>query len=496
MNLFKKLATATALYGVSSIIGRFLNYLLFPLHTQVLEPGSYGIVTELYSFVAFLNIIYIYGLETSFFRYATKNPDKPKIYNTATTSILLTGVLLSVIISFFATDIVNWMNYEGKEHFVYIFCSILTIDAFLAIPFAKLRMEGKAKLFASAKIISILVNISINVFFLYFCEGINQGRFFSELVGFVDSIYNPALKVEYIFIANLTANAIIIIVLLKTVSQINLKIDKVYLKKLLRYGFPIMITSLALVTNEMLSRITLKYWLPENFYEGFTSQDILGIFGGVFKLAIIMNLGIQAFRYAAEPFFFEQAQDKDSPKLFANLMNWFVIFGCVVMIGVSINLEWLQYLLRDPDYRIAIHIVPMLLLANLFMGINYNLSVWYKTIDFTKAGAFITIIGAIITIIANYILIPLYGYEGSAYASVIAYVFMSVFSYFWSRYKNPIPYPVLKVIGYIILSYILIIFLNKLQFDDKTVTLLINNFILLIFVVILLFIEKRIFKSF
>lgn len=496
MGVLKNLVGETALYGVSSIVGRFLNYLLFPLHTMVLATNSYGIVTELYAYVAFLNIIYIYGLETSFFRYATNNPEKSRVFNTATSSILISGIVISLIISLFATEIVNAIEYPGKEHFVYMFTSILLIDAFLAIPFAKLRLEGKAKLFALAKLVSIGVNIGINVFFLYFCEGVMNGKFFDGSLEWVTQIYNPDLKVEYIFAANLVGNAVILLILFKTIVKLRLQISLDYLTKMLKYGLPVMITALALVTNEMLSRAALKYWLPEGFYQGFTSLDIVGIFGGVFKLAIIMNLGIQAFRYAAEPLFFQQSSNKESPQLFSKIMDWFVIFGCILMIGISINLNWLQYLLRNEDYRIAIHIVPVLLLANLFMGINYNLSAWYKLIDFTKAGAIITLSGAVVTIFTNWYLIPLYGYEGAAVASVLAYFSMTAINYIWSRYRNPIPYKLIKMITYIGVSWILLTLLSGLNLETLFQTVVLRNFILLIFVVILLFVERKLFKSF
>jgi len=456
MNPLKKLAGETVLYGASSIIGRFLNYLLFPLHTLVFPTGSYGIITELYVYAAFLNIIYLYGMETSFFRFATKNKASgDAIYNTAFTSVSLTSLVFSSALCLAATPLVNSMGYFGKEHFVYMFAGILAIDAILAIPFAKLRMDGKAKTFAKAKFTSIFINIGINVFFLYFCFHIDAGKIFPSLQPLVNKIYNPSFNLEYVFGANLVSNALLLPYLWKYLFKIKLKINMAWLSGMFRFGYPILFTGLALVTNEMLSRWAIKYWLPTGFYPGFSNQDILGIFGGVFKLAILMNLGIQAFRYAAEPFFFSKADEKGSPLLFARVMDWFVIFGGLIFLAVSLNLDILQFLLRNPDYRTAIHIVPILLLASLFMGINYNLSAWYKLVDFTKAGTLITFIGAFITIVANFILVPLWGYTGSALAGVLAYFLMSVTSYMWSRNINPIPYQLKNIFFYISLAILL-----------------------------------------
>ena len=461
MGRLKKLGGETILYGLSSIVGRFLNYLLFPLHTLVMQTDSYGIVSELYAMVAFLGVIFLYGMETAFFRFATKEKEKEKtVFNTAVTSVLFSSLLLSVLFSSLATPIVNAMGYDGKEHYIYLFAAILALDAFLAIPFARLRLQGKARTFAAAKFLSILFNIGINVFFLYFCEETVKGKMLEQFQPLASAIYDPALKVEYVFIANLAANLSMFFILFRSLRGMVLGIDRALLGRMLSFGYPVLFTSLALVTNEMLSRWALKYWLPDGFYPGFTSQQVLGIFSGVYKLAIIMNLGVQTFRYAAEPFFFSKAKDKDSPQLFSKTLDVFVLFGCIVMVGVGTNLDILQYLLRNEDYRVAIHIVPLLLLANLFMGVNYNLSAWYKLIDFTKAGAYITITGALLTVLLNWILIPIYGYNGCAMASMAVYFSMCVMSYTWSRSYNPIPYHVSRIMIHIIIAFSITVLMN------------------------------------
>ncbi|MDH5605125.1 MAG: polysaccharide biosynthesis C-terminal domain-containing protein, partial [Cyclobacteriaceae bacterium] len=405
------------------------------------------------------------------------------------------SLFFTLLLVIFATDIVQSMGYEGKEHFVYVFAAILALDAVLAIPFAKLRLQGKAKTFASAKFLSIFFNIAINVFFLYFCENIHKGKFLVLLQPFIDQLYNPALKVEYIFIANLVANLSMLLVLYKVFSGMSLQIDKGLFSRMFTFGYPVLFTGLALVTNEMLSRWALKYWLPDGYYENFNNQQILGIFSGVYKLAILLNLGIQAFRYAAEPFFFSKSKQKDSPLLFANVMDWFVIFGCFLMLGVGINLDVLQYLLRNPDYRTALHIVPVLLLANLFMGINYNLSAWYKLVDYTKAGTYITLIGAGITIVSNWFLIPLYGYTGCAASSVLAYFSMCVISYLWSRKYNAIPWHVLKISLHIIIAFSLTLLINNFPIANHVYGFIFHNTFLIIYLGGVLWVEKRSFKD-
>ena len=456
MNPLKKLAGDTAMYGLSSIVGRLLNYLLFPLHTMVFVTGDYGIITELYVFAAFLNVIYAFGLETAFFRFTSKYKNDPKVYNTAVSFLLLTSISLSLILVAFDSAIVNAMNYQGMEHFVWIFAGIIALDAIQAIPFARLRYEGKARNFAFAKITGIGTNIFLNLFFLYLCHGVYNDNFLPFLKEITTSIYNPAYNLEYVFMANLFASLASMLFILPYFTKIKLSIDLKILKEMMSFGYPIVFTGLALVTNEMLSRTTLKYWLPDGFYEGFNNQEVLGIFGGVFKLAILMNLGIQAYRYAAEPFFFSQAEKKDSPELFARLFNWFLLFGCLILLGVSINLDILQFLLRSAEYRTAINVVPILLIASLFAGLNYNLSAWYKLIDRTGIGTTITLIGALLTIIGNYILIPHFGYFGSAWAAVIAYGSMTFISYIWSRKLNPFPYNLRKTAIYLTLSLSLI----------------------------------------
>jgi O-antigen/teichoic acid export membrane protein len=484
MGKLSKLAGDTAIYGGSSIVGRMLNYLLVPYYTSIFLPGEYGIVTELYAIAAFLNVMYLYGMETAYFRFASKHQEnEPKVYRTAVSSLLLSSIFFSILLVVFASTLVEWMQYPGKEYFVYWFAAIISIDAVLAIPFARLRYLGKAKLFAGAKLFNIVLNISLNLFFLSFCRNVYEENSYGSLNDFVALVYNPDYGVEYVFIANLIANAALFPLLWSMLKGYRFIISKDILKPMLRYGYPLLFAGLAYAVNDMLSRVAIKYWLPDNFYEGKTSLEALGIYGAVYKLSIFMTLGIQAFRYAAEPFFFSNAEDKNSPQLFAKLMHWFIICGCFVFIAISLNLDILQYLLRSAVYREGIHVVPVLLMANLFLGIYYNLSIWYKLTDRTGYATWITIGGAMLTLVLNYVFIPIGGYEASALITLTVYVLTVVISYIIGQYYYPVPYKIYTGLIYLIISSIVVYFVYPItlgnQWLDSGLHLLIMGLFLL-----------------
>lgn len=451
MSKLKKLAGETALYGVSSIVGRFVSYLLVPLYTEVFDPAEYGIVTELYALVAFFIVVYTFGMETAFFRFASKNRDKESIfYNASFTLIFFISIILSMGLAVFATPLVEIMDYPGKENYIYWFSAILAIDAIMAIPFARLRFQNKAFTFASAKLINIGINISLNLFFIVFCKKIYDGEFLVFLKPVIDPIYDPSVGVGYVFISNLIASISLVFILWKPLSQSRISFNFHTLKPMLRYAYPLMIMGLAGVTNEMLSRLMLKYYLPEGFYPGLTNQEVLGIFGACYKLSVFMTLGIQAFRFASEPFFFSSAKDKDSPEMFGRVMHYFVVGGCFTLFAISINLDIISLIfLQNKAYWEALHIVPILLLANLFLGIYFNLSLWFKLTDKTYYGSWISIVGALITIFLNILLIPLLGYEGSVLVTLVCYFSMCAVSFYYGQKHYPIPYKTVRNLIYI-----------------------------------------------
>jgi O-antigen/teichoic acid export membrane protein len=493
MGRLTSLVKETAIYGISSILGRMLNWLLVPLYTQYLVPADYGIVTELYAYAAFLLIIYTYGMETAFFRFSTKSGgQKLKILNLSQSSVLISSLAFSVILIVFATPITNYLEYPGKEKYIFWFSIILAIDAIVAIPFANLRLQQKAKKFAGIKLINIFLNIGFNLFFILFCTYIVNQSEETELKDLISVVFKEKDLVDYIFISNLIASSALLIIFFRDIIRIRVNFEKALISEMYKYAFPIMIMSLAGVTNEMLSRAVLKKWLPTDFYPEYSNQAALGIFGAAYKLSIFMTLSIQAFRYAAEPFFFSRARDKDSRELFGSVMNWFIIFGSLLLIVIVLNLDIIGYLfLRNEAYWGGLVVVPILLLANFFLGIYYNLSIWFKLTDKTYYGTLISIAGAIITIALNFLLIPLMGYLGSSIATLVCYLSMVIISYNLGKRHYPIPYKTGKYSFYILISAI-IAYLGFNKPSDYSLTGKFIQFgLILIFIFIILMFERR-----
>jgi len=493
MGRLASLVKETAIYGVSSILGRMLNWLLVPLYTQYLIPADYGIVTELYAYVAFLLIIYTFGMETAFFRYASNSTDKRAyILNQSQSSLIISSLFLSTLLIIFSTPIINYLEYPGKEKYIIWFAIILAIDAMVAIPFANLRLMQKAKKFAWIKLINIFLNIGFNLFFIVFCSYIVNHKAYTQLNLLISKFFDGGNLVDYIFISNLIASTALLFIFFKDIIKIRFKLDKAMLLKMYGYAFPIMIMSLAGVTNEMLSRTVLKKWLPQGFYPGYSTQAALGIFGAAYKLSVFMTLVIQAFRYAAEPFFFSRASDKDSKELFSMVMQWFIIFGTFFLVVIVLNLDVIGYLfLRNEAYWDGLIVVPILLLANLFLGIYYNLSIWFKLTDKTYYGTIISVTGAVITIVLNYILIPILGYLGSSIATLICYFSMVVISYILGKKHYPVPYKTGKYVLYIVVSVIIAYFgFNKPS--EYTIIYKIYQFsLILLFLVVVILLERK-----
>ena len=458
MSVAKKLVGQTAAYGLSSIVGRALNYLLIPVYTAVFLREEYGIVSYLYSFTAFFNVVFTYGMETAFFRFANKEgADRQALYNRTLTAIILSSVVFTSIIILLAAPIADYVGLPHKEEYVVWLAIVLAIDAIVALPFAKLRLENKAIKFASIKLANIVITVVANVFFLIICRDIYQEDYLSGLRPVINTIYDPDFGIGYIFLINLVANALFIPMLWHEFASFRFKVDLELLKPMLVYAYPLLLMGVAGVVNEVIDRILLERLLPENFYPDTSTFAAVGVYSACYKLAIFMTLAIQAFRYAAEPFFFSQAQDKNSPKAFALVMKWFVIVCAFIFLFISVNLEIFGLFLRDPAYREGLEVVPVLLLANLFLGVYYNLSIWFKLTDNTKIGTYITFGGAAITIIFNLLLIPVLGYMGSAVTTFICYFSMALVCYVLGNRYYPIPYPVKSIVTYILLATILVL---------------------------------------
>lgn len=443
MSSIRKLAGETLWYGLSSILGRLINYLLVPFYTSkgILHPEEYGAVGELLSYVAFLNIIYTFGLETTYFRYANKLDEK-QVFSQALSFIIVLGGILSALLAINATPLVNYMGYEGKEAYIYLLAALMFIDALWAIPFARLRFLHKARYFALTKVGSILLNVGFNIFFLWVLP--RQGSL-PSLLGVHD-------KVGYVFLANLLANALLFVPLLPYLRGFRFYVDRALMRQIIAYAAPLVATGLAGQINGLADRWFIKYYMPENLYPQ-SNQYILGVYNACVKFSVFILLYIQAFRYASEPFYFSKVKDRNAPEVFARVLDWFTAIGCLAVLAVSFNIDWLKWLLiRNEAYHQALDIVPVLLMANLLLGIYFNVGVWYKLTDRTIYGTYFTLLGAAVTILANLWLVPRIGYMGSAYATLAAYCVMLLVCYLLGQRYYRIPYRMGYLAGCLIVT--------------------------------------------
>jgi len=443
VNPLKKLLGQTAIYGLSSIIGRLLNYLLVPLYTYTLPADEYGTVTELYAYVAVLFAVLTYGMETTFFRFSERETNKEKVYSTSLLSILFTSLLFIVLFQLLKTHIGNAIGYEQHLNYLVWFAFILFFDALSSIPFAGLRREEKALKFALLKLLNIGINIGLNLFFVLYCTQVLKEADGGLMYRFVSSFFKPEQMVGYIFLSNLFASAVTLVFLLPTYRFLRAGFDWALWKKMMRYTWPILVVSITGIIPVSIDKILFPFLFPDEQ----TAMTNLGIYGANAKIAVIMVLFIQTFRYAADPFFFGEASNKDAQKTYALVMKWFVIAGSFIFLGTMLFLGLIKYFIGS-DYRSGLGIVPILLMANLFLGVFYNLSFWYKLTDKTIYGAWFSGSGAIIAVVANIVLIPILGIYGAAWSVFLAYLVPTILSYFFGRKYFPIPYEVLKIIIY------------------------------------------------
>jgi O-antigen/teichoic acid export membrane protein len=443
MSILKKLASQTAIYGLSSIFGRFLNYLLVPLYTYYFTASQYGIVSEFYAYAGFFSVFLLFGFETGYFRFRDKMvQDRDKTYSTALLFILCINIGFLLLIVLNNDWLSSALNYPEHPEYVLCFTLILILDAIAAIPFARLRAENKAWRFAGIKILEILTTVCFSLFFIIACPKLYLDYSNAWWLQF----YNPHLGISYIFIANLLGSASKFLLLSSELAGLAWGFDKAIFIKLLRYSLPMVAIGFAGIINEMLDRALLKYLLP---YDLQTNLKQLGIYSACYKLSILMSLFIQAFRYAAEPFFFTYSDKSDAKKVYAEVLKYFVIFCMTIFLVVSLFLDFFQYFI-GAEFRVGLNVVPILLLANLFLGVYVNLSIWYKLTDRTLMGALVSLIGALLTIALNWYWIPEFGYVGSAWATLLCYASMAFMSYSLGRYYYPIAYPVWRVLAYIL----------------------------------------------
>lgn len=437
----------TALYGLSSILARAINFLLVPFYTQFMEPTVFGVLTEYMIYISFLLVFLTFGMETTYFRYAQDKEEEPKVFSQLLTYVFSGATLVCFMIYFTSSSLEGLIAKTGNQSYIELIAIILFLDVTSALPFARLRNKNNALKFILVKVSSILLNVLLNVLFIWYLPKIMNVYSFG-LLGF-DFDLND--QVYSILIANVIGNSLFLIFFLKDFKQLFKYWDKKYIRPVFSYAYPIMILGLAGIVNEMIDRLMLKNILSDSFYSdlGLDSVGATGVYAANYKFAVFITLAIQAYRYAAEPFFFKAEKEKNSRELFAKLMNVFTVFLLTMAVFISVFREEIGMLiLRQEIFREGLIVVPLLLLANVCVGIYYNLSAWYKLTDKTIYGTIIGIGGALITVVLNFVLIPYYGFLGCAIATLVCYATMMVWSYVLGQKHYPVPYQVNKIIMY------------------------------------------------
>lgn len=480
MSALKKLFKHTFIYGLATVLPRVLGLILTPLYITQLPKADYGIYISLMVYLIIGNVVLSYGMETAFFRFINKNDNKKEIQSTALTSILISAILFLILSVVLKDKLALWLDYELD--FIMYAILILFLDALVVIPFAWYRNKEMPIKYSVIKIFNVIINLSFNLFFFLILPVLTEGK--------KDSFLNTITfenKVHYIFISNLIASLITLLILLPLYFRIGFHFNKKLWKQMLYYAFPVLIAGLAFSINEGVDKLILRYLLPEN-----TADAEVGGYGACYKLGVFMTLFITAFKLGVEPFFFSQANKKDAKETYANITLYFSIFGALILLFVVVYTDYLKYLLIPKEsYWEALWIVPIILLANLCLGIYHNLSVWYKITDRTKFGAYISVFGAIVTLALNFILIPFISYKGSAIATLAAYGSMMILSYYFGQKKYPIPYNLKKIGSYLGVS-ILFSFLSFYVFERN---ILIGSGLLLVFLVIVYYSEKDLLRT-
>lgn len=490
-NEVKKLAGQTAIYGGTTVLSRLLNYLLVPLHTYLFSNAAdYGVVGELYAWTSLFIVILTYGMETAFFKFSQDDSIKERVYSTVVASLLCTSTLFIVLCSIFAQPIADWLRYPTHPEYVRWFAVIIGVDALTSIFFAHLRFLNKPLRFAAVKITNILVNVLLNLFFLLLCPFLLR---LDPEMGFIKAIYNPEIGVGYIFIANLVASVVTLLMLFPGIFRQKFVFDWQLWKKMFRYAFPLLILGLAGIVNETMDRVLIK-----RLSLAADPQASVGIYSACYKISIMMTIFIQAFKYAAEPFFFRKAKDKDAKDTYAEVMTAFVLVCSIIFVGIMLYIDIVQYFVGE-TYRVGLPIVPILLMANLFLGIFYNLSIWYKLTGQTKFGAYIALFGAAITLVLNWLLIPRFDYMGAAWTTFACYLSMMVVSYLLGQKYYHVNYNLKRILFYLFfavavygLSYGIIHFFS---IESMALRLVVNSVILIVYLGVLGVMNKEMVRG-
>ncbi len=480
MSLFKKLFKQTFIYGLATVLPRMLSFILVPIYTAVMPPGSYGEVTLIFSWFAIFNVILAYGMETAFFRFFNGEDDKNRVVTTSLISLGVSTLLFTILALLLQNQMAEFLNIE--QRYIKYVILILALDALAIIPFAWLRANERPMRYAMVKTVNVAVNLGLNIFFLLLLPGLANANPESLL----NAIYIPDFEISYILISNFIASGITLIMMGNLYAKRPITFDKALWLKMLKYGMPVMIAGIAFTINEVFDRILLAELLPQDI-----AKSEMGKYSACYKLALFMTLFATAFRLGIEPFFFSHSSSENPQRAYAQITNYFVVLGSVILLTVVVFADVLKVIfIQNEAYWEAMPIVPVIVLASFCLGIYHNLSVWYKVTDRTQFGAYISIVGALITIGVNYLFIPDWGYYASAFATLAAYGSMMLISYFLGRKYYPIPYNFRKIAFYLGFS-ILFAMLSFYVFDRN---LIIGSALLLVFLILLYKMENKTLK--
>ena len=493
-NPIKALAGQTVIYGMGTIVPRLLNYLLVPLYVRVFIAGVYGQITDLYAWIAFLLAHLTYGMETTFFRYSHKE-DADKVFNNIVSCIIITTTLFLVLFGLFHKDFAQLIKYEHNTQYVLFLGIIVALDALTAVPFAKLRRNNQAKLFTIIKIANVTLNVGLNLFFLLVIPQTALSLSY-KLFG------TQAGMLIWVLVSNVLSSLLSLILLLPQFKGFRFELDKSLIRPMLAYAIPILLINLVGMVNEVADKILIKYLTPIPSTDVLTTLDMtgeeyalqqLGIYGANFKLAVLMTIFIQMFRYASEPFFFGKAKDRNAPELYAKVMTYFVVFCLLIFLGVMLYIDILKYFAgsKGSAYHEGLVIVPIVLIANMFYGIVFNLSIWFKLTDRTFSGTVISIIGASVTLLCLFVLVPRIGYLGAAIAHLACYTVMMLVSYFWGQKVFPVPYQVGRIVLYTALAIGIYMLSTMFIFHSLPVRLAINTALILAYIATVIIAERK-----
>jgi O-antigen/teichoic acid export membrane protein len=478
LSVFKKLFQQTFIYGLATVLPRALAIVLVPLYTNVMEPSEFGVYATLMSYIILGNVVLSYGMETAFFRFINKRPkEKKQVQSTALTTVFISSISFFLIAYFLRKEIGSLIEFDTR--YVTYALLILVLDALAIIPFVWFRANQKPMDYAVIKIVNVCINLGCNLFFFLVLPKLIT----TNPNSIWESMHLSENKVLYVFIANIIASGATLLFILPQYFKIGFGFHKAICLEMLKYAFPVLIAGIAFSINEAFDKILLAYLLPDDI-----AKTEVGVYAACYKLGVFMTLFATAFRLGIEPFFFTHAKEKNAKETYALITKYFSILGCIIFLFVMVYVDFFKELLiQDEAYWVALSVVPFILLANLCLGIYHNLSVWYKVTDRTRFGAYISVVGALITLGLNFVLIPIISYKGSAIATLAAYATMMCLSYYFGKKYYPVPYSVKKIGGYLLLA----ILFSGLSFYVFDRNLIIGTVLLLVFLIIVVFSEKK-----